>query len=221
MTEAGLEVLKRELVGKKANKQLKKEGKIPGIYYMHGEDSIPVAVDAKQLKTMIQSEASIIDLQFDGDEKSTKSVIREVQWDPLYGRPLHVDFMGIKLTEKVHVDVPVHIVGTAVGVKQEGGITQHIIREISIEALPLDIPEHIDVDITDLNIGDSVRIEDLSIDKVKILADLTQSIVVIRPPAVIEEPEVEEEEGLEEGEEGAEPEVIGEKKEESGEESSE
>jgi large subunit ribosomal protein L25 len=127
--------------------------------------------------------------------------------------------MGIKLTEKVHVDVPVHIVGTAVGVKQEGGIMQHIIREISIEALPLDIPEHIDVDITDLDIGDSIRIDDLSIDKVKILTDPTQSIVVIRPPTIIEEPVVEEE-GLEEGEEAAEPEVIGEKKEESEEESS-
>ncbi len=220
MSESGFEVQKRDVVGKKANKQLKKEGKIPGIYYIHGEDSIPVAVDAKQLKTLIQSETSIIDLKFDGDKKLTKSIIREVQWDPLYGHPLHVDFMGIKLTEKVHVDVPVHIVGTAVGVKQEGGIMQHIIREISIEALPLDIPEHIDVDITDLDIGGSVRIDDLSIDKVKILSDPTQSIVVIRPPTVIEEPEVEEE-VLEEGEEAAEPEVIGEKKEESDEESSE
>jgi len=220
MSESGFEVQKRDVVGKKANKQLKKEGKIPGIYYIHGEDSIPVAVDAKQLKTLIQSETSIIDLKFDGDKKLTKSIIREVQWDPLYGHPLHVDFMGIKLTEKVHVDVPVHIVGIAVGVKQEGGIMQHIIREISIEALPLDIPEHIDVDITDLDIGGSVRIDDLSIDKVKILSDPTQSIVVIRPPTIIEEPEVEEE-VLEEGEEAAEPEVIGEKKEESDEESSE
>ena len=220
MAEAGLEVQKREIVGKKANQQLKKEGKIPGIYYIHGEESIPVAVDAKQLKTLIQSEASIIDLKFDGDKKPTQSIIREVQWDPLYGHPLHVDFMGIKLTEKVHVDVPVHILGTAFGVKQEGGIMQHIIREISIEALPLDIPEHIDVDITDLDIGDSIRIDDLSIDKVKILTDPTQSIVVIRPPTIVEEPVVEEE-GLEEAEEAAEPEVIGEKKEESGEESSE
>ncbi len=219
MSEVGLEIQKREVVDKKVNKQLRSEGKIPGIYYMHGEDSIPVAVDAKQLKLMIQSEASIIDLRFDGDKKATKSVIREIQWDPLDGHPLHVDFMGIKLTEKVTVDVPVHIVGTSIGVKQEGGITQHIIREVSIEALPLDIPERIDVDITDLNIGDSVRIDDLSIDKVKILTDPTQSIVVIRPPTIIEEPEVEEE-GLEEGEELAEPEVIGEKKEES-EESSE
>ena len=218
MSESGLEVQKRDVVGKKANKQLKKEGKIPGIYYIHGEDSIPVAVDAKQLKTLIQSETSIIDLKFDGDKKLTKSIIREVQWDPLYGHPLHVDFMGIKLTEKVHVDVPVHIVGTAVGVKQEGGIMQHIIREISIEALPLDIPDHIDVDISDLDIGDSIRIDDLSIEKVKILSDLTQSIVVIRPPTIIEEPEVEEE-GLEEGEEAAEPEVVGEKKEESDEDS--
>lgn len=220
MSEAGLQIQKREVVDKKVNKQLRREGKIPGIYYMHGEDSIPISVDAKQLKLLLQSEASIIDLQFEGDKKPTKSVIREIQWDPLHGHPLHIDFMGIKLTKKVNVDVPVHIVGTAVGVKNEGGIMQHIIREISIEALPLDIPEHIDVDITDLDIGDSVRIDDLSIDKVKILTDPTQSIVVIRPPTIHEEPVVEEEE-LEEGEEAAEPEVIGEKKEEPEEESSE
>ena len=80
--------------------------------------------------------------------------------------------------------------------------------------MPLDIPEHIDIDITDLDIGGSGRIDEISIDKVKILTDPTQSIVVIRPPALIEEPEVEEE-GLEDGEESAEPEVIGEKKEDS------
>ena len=77
MSESGLEIQKREIVGKKANQQLKKEGKIPGIYYMRGEESIPVAVDAKQLKTLIQSEASIIDLKFDGDKKPTQSIIRE------------------------------------------------------------------------------------------------------------------------------------------------
>lgn len=218
--ETVLEIKKRESIGKKANKHLRREGKIPGIYYMHGQDSIPVAVDEKMLKSLIHSEASIIDLKFNGDKEAMKSVIREVQWDPVDGHPLHVDFMGIKLTEKVHVEVPIHIVGTAAGVKQEGGIMQHIIRELAIEALPLDIPDHIDVDVTDLNIGDSIRVEDISIDKVKILSDLSQSIVVIRPPVVVEEPVVEEE-ILEEGEEGAEPEVVGEKKEEAEEKAAE
>ncbi|MFQ5677434.1 MAG: 50S ribosomal protein L25/general stress protein Ctc, partial [bacterium] len=96
------------------------------------------------------------------------------------------------------------------GVKQEGGILQHIIRDLSIEALPLDIPEHIDVDITNLNIGDSVRVEDISIDKVKILNDPSQSIVIVRAPVVVEEPVVEEGEELEEG---VEPEVVGEEEE--------
>lgn len=211
MAEVSLGVEKRETVGKKANKQLRREGKIPGIYYFHGEDSVSLVVNEKELKSVIHSESSIVDLNFD-DKKKVKCVIREVQWDPVDSYPLHVDFMGIKLTEIVHVEVPVHLVGTPIGVKQEGGILQHIIRELSIESLPLDIPEHIDIDITDLDIGDGVRVEDISIEKVKILNEPTQSIVVIRPPVIEVEPEPEEVEGELE-EEGAEPEADDAKKE--------
>ncbi|RMF66136.1 MAG: 50S ribosomal protein L25 [Calditrichaeota bacterium] len=206
MSELVLSVEKREATGKKISKQLRREGKIPGVFYFHGQDSVPVAVDEKELRNVIHSEASIIDLDFDG-KKKTKCVIREVQWDPVYGHPLHVDFMGIKLTEEVTVDVPVHVVGTAVGVKDGGGIMQHILREITVQCLPLDIPEHIEVDVTELEIGDAIRVEDLKLDKVKILSEPSQSIVVIRPPTVVAEPTVAAEE-LEE--EGAEPEVVGE-----------
>lgn len=215
MEELVLNVEKRQELGKKATKSLRKMGKLPGIYYFHGQESVPVAIDEKELKSVIHSEASIIDLKIDNGH-NTKCVIREVQWDPIFGKALHVDLMGIKLTEKVTVEVPIHLVGTPVGVKQKGGILQHIIREIEIESLPLDIPEHIEIDVTHLDIGDAIRIEDLSIEKVKILNDPSQSIVVVRPPVVAVEPTVEEEE-----EEVAEPEVVGPKKEEAEEESKE
>ncbi|MFQ5863977.1 MAG: 50S ribosomal protein L25 [bacterium] len=219
MAEIVLNVETRKKVGKKATKQLRNLGKVPGIYYFHGEDSVPIAVDEKHLKNLVHTETSIFNLKFDNG-KSSKCVIREVQWDPLWGKPLHVDLMGVKLTERVTVAVPVHLVGTPAGVKQSGGILQHLVREIEIEALPLDIPEHLELDVSDLDIGDVLRVEDITIEKAKILSDPSQSIAVVRPPIVTAEPTVEEEEEEEE-EEVTEPEVVGQKKEEPEGESSE
>lgn len=217
MEELVLNIEKREKVGKKDTNQLRKNGKVPGVYYFHGQDTIPIAVDEKQLKSVVQSESSIIDLNFNNGEK-TKCVIREVQWDPIYSKALHVDLMGVKLTEKVTVNVPIHLVGIPVGVNVGGGILQQTLREIEIESLPLDIPENIEVDITHLDIGDTITVEDLSIDKVRILTETSRTVVVIRPPVVTVEPEVE---AVEEEEEAAEPEVVGQKKEETEEEGAE
>jgi large subunit ribosomal protein L25 len=182
---------------------------------MHGEDSIAVTLDSKELYTVIRTEASIVDLKFNSGKES-KCVIRDIQWHPVSDQPLHVDLMGIKMTEKVQVDLPIHLIGNPVGVKQEGGVLEQIIREISIECLPGDIPEHLEIDVSDLSIGDTVKIDQLQIDKVKILTDPSQSLAAVRVPRVIAEPEVELEE------EAAEPELVGEEKEgEEGEESSE
>jgi len=214
MSEVLLNVETRKDLDKKTTKQLRREGKIPGVFYIHGEDSIPVAMDEKLLRNLIHSDANIIDLKFDTGKKA-KCVIRDIQWHPVSDNPIHVDLLGIKLTEKLTVDVPIYITGEAVGVKTGGGILQHILREISVQCLPLDIPEHFELDISGLEIGDSIRVEDLDIDKVEILTDPTQSIVTVRPPAVEAE---EEEEELGE-EEATEPEVVGQKDADSTEES--
>ncbi|MCG8604249.1 50S ribosomal protein L25 [bacterium] len=214
MSQVVLNIEKRENVGKQVAKRLRKEGKTPGIFYMHGEDSIAVTLDSKELYTVIHTEASIVDLKFSSGKES-KCVIRDIQWHPVSDQPLHVDLMGIKMTEKVQVEVPIHLVGNPVGVKQEGGVLEQIIREISIECLPGDIPEHLEIDVSDLSIGDTFKIEQLQIDKVKILTDPSQSVAAVRVPRVILEPEVELEEEAEE------PELIGEEKEEQEEESSE
>lgn len=215
--EIVLNANKREDTGKKLSKSLRREGRVPGVYYIHGEDSVPVSVDIKELRNIIHSEASIIGLKVDGG-KVTQSVIRDIQWDPIYGDPLHVDFMGINLKEKLQVTLPVYVVGTPLGVSQDGGILQHIVREIEVECLPLDIPEHLEVDVSNLEIGDTIRIEDLPVDrdKVEVLNEPDQTVAVVRPPVTIPEPE---EEALEE--EPTEPELIGEKKEEGEEEEDE
>ncbi len=211
MAEVVLDVEKRDKIGKQGSRQIRRSGKVPGIFYMHGEDSIPIAVDAKQLHHVIHTETSVIDLNFDSGGKR-KCVIREIQWDPIHVRPLHIDLMGIKLTEKVQVEVPIHLVGTPLGVKLGGGILQQIVRALPVECLPMDIPEHIEVDVSNLEIGHTMRVETIQLEKVKVLLDPSQTIAVVRPPKLVVETPVEAEPEI------TEPEVVGQKKEEEEEE---
>lgn len=205
-----LNVEKRENLSRTENRRLRRTGRVPGIYYIHGEESLPLSVDLKEFQSVIHSDANIVDLAFPDEKKQVKCVIREVQWDPVQSNPLHVDFLGVKLTEKVAIAIPVHLVGTSTGVKNNGGILQHVIRELNVECLPLDIPEHFEIDVTDLEVGDAIHVSDISIDKVTILNDPDQSIAIVRPPAVV----VEEVEEVAEEEEVTEPEIVGEKKDE-------
>lgn len=205
-----LNVEKRENLSRSESRRLRRTGRVPGIYYIHGEESLPLSVDLKEFQSVIHSDANIVDLAFPDEKKQVKCVIREVQWDPVQSNPLHVDFLGVKLTEKVAIAIPVHLVGTSTGVKNNGGILQHVIRELNVECLPLDIPEHFEIDVTDLEVGDAIHVSDISIDKVTILNDPDQSIAIVRPPAVV----VEEVEEVAEEEEVTEPEIVGEKKDE-------
>ncbi len=216
MSELLLNVETRKEVGKKSTKQLRRDGKVPGVYYIHGEESIALTLDEKKLRDAIYSDANVIDLQFDSGKKA-QCVIRDIQWHPVYDNPIHVDLLGIKLGEKITVDIPVRLTGESVGAKQEGGVLQHIIREISIECLPKNIPEYFELDITNLKIGDSIRVEDIAMDNMTLLTDPSQSIVTVRPPTIIKEETAEE--GIEEGAEEAatEPEVVGQKEDTEGE----
>lgn len=201
MAEVALQVEVRQTKGKKSAKQNRRAGMIPGIYYMRGQDSVAVSVDEKALRQVLLSDSKIIDLNIKGGAQN-KCVIREVQWDPVRGVPLHVDLMGVKLTEKVRVEVPVQVIGLAAGVK-EGGVLQLVFRELEIEALPLDLPEHIDIDVSALKINEAIHVRDLAVDKIKILADPDSVVVAVLPPRLEEVPVAAP------TEEVAEPEVIG------------
>ncbi len=207
MAEALLNLSIRKEIGKKGARQMRRTGAIPGIFYIHGQDSVPISVNEKNLRTVIVSKANLVNLKFDNG-RIEKCVIREVQWDPLTSSPLHVDLMGIKLTEKIKVKVSVRLAGSPVGVK-EGGTLQTMLRELEIECLPLDIPEAISIDVSGLKIQDSVHVGDVQLDKVRILNDPEQVIVSVLPPKLEEAPAA-----VAPTEEKAEPEVIGRKKEE-------
>lgn len=215
MSEVKLQVEKRETRGKEAAKKLRREGKIPGIYYFQGQEAIALAVDEKQLHGVVSGEGSVVDLQV-GKGKILPSIIKDVQWHPVTSEPVHVDFLGVKLDEAVVVEVPLSVVGTSKGVKNAGGVLQQVHRYVEVECLPLDIPEHIEVDISDLDINDTVHASDLHFDKGQIVTDPDTLILSILPPRV--EVEVEEEEAVPEGEEEAEPEVVGKGKKEQEEE---
>jgi large subunit ribosomal protein L25 len=202
MSVAELYVELREKAGHHTSKSLRKQGIIPGVFYAHGEDSINISMNEKVLNQLLHTEVTILDIVFP-DGNIRKSIFREIQRDPVTDVLIHVDIMGIKLTEKIKMSIPIILTGTPAGVK-EGGILEHTLREIMVEGLPLDIPEHIEVDVSHLNIGDHVILEEIPEEKIKFVTEIHHTIAQVIHPRVVEEV-VEEEEELEEavGEEEA------------------
>ncbi len=225
MEKVTLNAVQREHRGKGACKHLRKEGMIPAVVYKGGKEGMVIQVDSKELWHALHTEAggnAIIEMKItSGDKTSKKTVIvQEKQRDPVTDVFLHVDFHEINLKEKLKVKVPIHTKGDAVGVKEDKGILSQTIWEIEVECLPTEIPEHVDVKVDELHIGDSIHVKDLTIPgDIVVLDDAEKVIVSVIPPKA---EEVEEEEGeLEEGE--VEPEVIkkGKQDEEEGEEAPE
>lgn len=209
MAEISLNVETREHVGTQAVKKLRAENKIPGIFYFHGSKNIAFTVDRAQLHSIWGHESSLLDVTFDG-KKNEKCVIREIQFDPIKGTPIHIDLMGIEMTEKVKISVPVELIGEAVGVKNAGGVLQQIMREVEIECFPSDIPSSLELDISELEIGDNKHISDIEVENVEILEDSAKVVATVSAPRVL----AEEEEEVAEEEEELEPEVLAQKAEE-------
>ena len=166
MSQEVLIVPKRETFGKAAVRDLKKSGMIPAVVYGLTEPPVAIAISPKAVARVLASETglnSVVFLQREGTDIKRHVIIKDVQRHPVTGRLRHIDFMRVDMTLKVRVKVPVRLVGTAVGVKAQGGILDFAHREIEIECLPSIIPAHIDVDITNLSVGDSVRFEQLTL----------------------------------------------------------
>ena len=176
MEQIALKANVREGIGKQQMQKLRKQGLVPAIVYHRGEKSVPVTVVEKEINKILRSaenEHVLINLSIEGSKKKSRSVlIKEIQHHPVKRSILHVDFNEISLTEKVIVEVEVRGLGEPSGVKQEGGVLDHPLREVKVQCLPVDIPGHIDVDISGLKLNDSIHVSDLVVsDKVKILTD--------------------------------------------------
>jgi large subunit ribosomal protein L25 len=213
MASAQLNATPRSNVGKGAARSLRREGKIPAVIYGHARKPQPLAIDQRELDRLlshIAAESTVIELSFDGS--TSRTLIREIQRHPFKPQILHVDFQELVAGEKVTVDVPIILGGVPEGVRAEGGILDQTMRELSIHVDPANIPNHIDVDVTALRIGDSVHVSDLSLPEgVEVLDEEDATICVVSAPrAVVEEVPAEvAPEGVVE-----EPEVIGKGKEE-------
>ena len=199
----------RDATGKGAARKLRAAGRIPAVVYGRGTESRAISVDPKALVQLLQkSDAgmnTLIELSVDGTAKTV--LVKELQRDPVRGRPLHTDFYLVDLDQKVEVSVPIHLTGRAPGVEL-GGILDHPLREIELECLPRAIPESIDVDVSALDVGDSIHVRDLELPEgVSVQSDVNLAVASVVAPVVVEEPvaeEVEEgEEAVAEGEEDA------------------
>ena len=206
---------RRENLGKGGARKARAAGQIPGVLYGHGEEPVPVAVGAREFDLALRGHKGgnpIVNLAVAGGEFT--ALIRAVQYDPLTHDILHLDFQHISLTETIEVKVAVHLTGLPVGVKDGGGILETILRDIEVRCLPTAIPASIEVDVSHLNIGDSVHVREISVPNVTVLNDGAETIATVVPPTVMEEkaPEAAAVEGA-----PAEPEVIAKgKKEEEG-----
>lgn len=192
----------RSEIHKSVNRQLRREGKIPAVYYFHREEPIPLSVDLKELKGAIHSGAHIIELHM-GDKKHI-CILRDLQHNPVTEEIIHADFMGITLKEDITVEVPIEVTGTPIGVKDFGGVLAQQLWEVEVKCKATDIPDGFTIDASDLNIGDSISVADLKAEKVEILTSPSSSIVsVVKATGMkIEEEEIaEEEEEAEETEE--------------------
>jgi len=206
-----IELSERTVVGRKV-RSLRRTGVVPVHYYGHGIEPMTLQVEGATLRKIVaQAGANIpVAVSVEGTTESNICFIREVQRHPVTDTLLHVDFMRVDVTEKVTAEVPVVLVGEANAVRELGGVLIQPFQTLPVEALPLDMPETIEVDISSLNeFGDAVRMRDIAVQAdITILRDEDDLLVTVQEPRIEEEPEIEEEllEGEEgvEGEEGAE-----------------
>ena len=193
MERLTISVHKREEVGKGAARSLRRENMIPAVIY-RGGDSQPVKFSKKELLQFINSTVGqqvMVNLQF-GDGSNKLVLMKDYQVDPAKGDLLHVDFFEVSLSEKIKVPVHVTIVGEPVGVKRDGGILQYLLREIEVECLPDKIPEHVKLDISGLEISQSLHVSDIKFEEgVRVLTDPDGVIVNVIAPAVEEAAPVE------------------------------
>lgn len=188
---AHLQVASRAGTGKGAARSLRRQGKIPGVIYGHDRAAESVAVDTMALAKLlggISASTTIVDVVVD-DRAPVKALIREIQRDAL--RPahiLHLDLYEVRADEAVTVEVPVHLVGIADGVRNFGGVMDHSLRELEIEVLPGDIPDHVELDVTNLGIGHSLFVRDLTVAKGRILNDPDTPVCTVVAPRTEEAP---------------------------------
>jgi len=223
MKETKLTAKPREAKGSAASGRLRRTGWFPAVVYGEGRPGLDIQLNEHDFVMMLRSHRSenmILDLAVEGQEKTYKVMLKAMQHHPITGRVIHVDFYEVSMTRAIQIEVPVKLLGVPNGVTNQGGMLEHVMRTMALECLPGDVIEELELDVTALNIGDTLRVRDVPVDtsKFKLLDDLDQVIVAVAAPRLEAEPAA-----AEAGAEGAAagPEVLTEKKEAEGEKASE
>ena len=178
MANTVLEAIQRQSGDKNDAKRLRRTGMIPAVLYGAGKSSVPVTLDPKKVNKILHSDSghnTIFDVSLGGEQ--TKAMIVDWQHEPIKGALMHIDLLRIAMDKKLKVKVPIVLTGIPVGVKQGGGMLEHLLREVEVECLPDDIPGHIDIDVTELAFGGVLRVSDLPHgDKLTFLSDADQGV---------------------------------------------
>lgn len=190
----------RDGAGKGVNRKLRTKGLIPAIVYGHHYDPVSLSINAAEMDKMFRpghedmQDYQLFKLVLQGAEsKETMVVIKDIQRDPIKEKIRHIDFFAVRMDEKIIAPVHVRIMGKAIGVKN-GGILRHLLHEIKVKSLPADVPPHIDIDVTAMEIGDSVHVKNLHVPaNVQILTDAEAGVVNIMAPIVAKEEKTETE----------------------------
>jgi large subunit ribosomal protein L25 len=203
-----LEVKEREQSGSSDSRRLRKAGMIPGVLYGGGHKPHPITVSERELRRVLTGSAglhAILDVVLEGQKTTHSSILKDYQVDPIRGKIDHFDLQEVRLDQSIQTSVVVELVGESVGAKA-GGVLSQVAREVRVEALPLEVPERLELDVSAMEIGDSLRLTDLSAPEgVTLLDDPEIVLATVTVPTRVEEPEEEVEE-VEEGEEGEAPE---------------
>lgn len=184
MATASLNAKPRTDKGKGVARKLRAAGEVPGVIYGHGREPQSLTVNAREFNRLaerIRITSTVIELSLDG--RVAKTLIRELQRNPLNRDTLHIDFQELVAGEKVNVSVPLRFTGTAEGVKTGGGILEEVMHQVQVRVDPSNIPDHIDVDVTALTIGHSLHVRDLKLPEgVEVMDDPNNTITTVTPP---------------------------------------
>jgi len=208
MQTVDLKATRREGTGKQVTRKLRAAGVIPAVLYGNKAEPESLQVDINDLHIIYRSYSGanfILNLAIE-DQEPVMTIIRERQRHPVSGATLHLDFQRIDVAKAIMIEVPIHLTGEAPGVKDFGGTLEHLLRWAEVSCLPLEIPEEIVIDVSELGINDSIHVRDLARDGMEFLADEGRVVVAVTPPRIATTAEDEEAEGEEgetaEGEEG-------------------
>ena len=200
--EHKIDINKRESLGKKGVKQLRREGMIPGIYYSpNSESSTPIVISQGDFYEAVKSGARIFNISV--GEKKQNVLFKSVQYHPVTDQVLHIDLYGIRMDRAINIKIPVHLIGDPIGVTEEGGVVNQATTEIEIICLPGDIPEFVETDISGLALGDAINIGIIQLDEKitlvtpenTVLASVTHAMKEIEPVVAEEDGEFIDEEG--------------------------